>query len=96
MSHKNLQGLVSHGLTAYLSVFNLFLTQWIMAILSKGLKPDDFEPHNTLNLALQVFEAFSNFVDCESFLESNSPDISCSTWDKLGWLSWYMEQWPSG
>ena len=29
-----------------------------MAILSKGLKPDDFEPHNTLNLALQVFEAF--------------------------------------
>ena len=29
-----------------------------MAILSKGLKPDNFEPHNTLNLALQVFEAF--------------------------------------
>ena len=26
------------------------------------------------NLALQIFEAFS-FVDCESFIESNSPDI---------------------
>ena len=57
-SHKNLQGFVSQGLTAYLSVFNLLLTQWIMAILSKGFKPDNFEPHNSLNLALQVFEAF--------------------------------------
>ena len=54
---KLLQGLVSHELTAYLSVFNLFLTQWIMAILSKGCKPDNFEPCNSLNLALQIFEA---------------------------------------
>ena len=29
-----------------------------MAILSKGFKPDNFEPHNSLNLALQVFESF--------------------------------------
>ena len=33
---KSLQGLVSHELTAYFSVFNLFLTQWIMVILSEG------------------------------------------------------------
>ena len=39
------------------SVFNLFLTQWIMAILLKGCKPDNFEPHNSL-IALQMFEAF--------------------------------------
>ena len=36
VSQKLLQGLVSHELTAYLSVFDIFLTQWIMAILSKG------------------------------------------------------------
>ena len=41
-SQKLLQGLLSHELTAYLSVFNLFLTQWIMAILSKGCKPDNW------------------------------------------------------
>ena len=28
-----------------------------MAILSKGCKPDNFEPYNSLNLALQIFEA---------------------------------------
>ena len=27
--------------------FNLFLTQWIMAMLSKRCKPDNFEPHNS-------------------------------------------------
>ena len=50
-SQKLIQGLVSHGLTAYLSVFNLFLIQWIMVILSKGSKPDNFEPHNSLKLS---------------------------------------------
>ena len=48
---KLLQGLVSHELTLYLSVFKLFLTQWIMAILSKGCKPDNFESHNSLKLS---------------------------------------------
>ena len=46
-SQKLLQGLVSHELAAYLSVFDTFLTQWIMAILLKGCKPDKFEPHNS-------------------------------------------------
>ena len=66
ISNKLLQGLVSHKLTAYLSVFNLILTQWNMAILSKGCKPENFNPHNSLKLsftniwglALQIFEAF--------------------------------------
>ena len=75
-SQKLLQGLVSHELTAYLSVFNLFLTQWIMAILSKGCKPDNFEPHNSLKLSFtNIWGLRSNFVEYESFLESNSPDI---------------------
>ena len=47
---KLLQGLVSYEFTAYLSVFNLFLTQWIMVILSKLCKPDYFEPHDSVKL----------------------------------------------
>ena len=56
-SQKLLQGLASHQLTAYLPVFNLFLTRWIMTILSKGYKPDNFEPHTSLKLSFTNFEA---------------------------------------
>ena len=47
-----------------------------MAILSKGCKPDNFEPHNSLKLSFtNIRDLCSNFVECEFFLESNSPDI---------------------
>ena len=47
-----------------------------MAILSKGCKPDNFEPHNSLKLSFtNIWGLHSNFVECESFLDSNSPDI---------------------
>ena len=47
-----------------------------MAILSKGCKPDNFEPHNSLKLSFtNIRDLRSNFVECEPFLESNSPDI---------------------
>ena len=47
-----------------------------MAILSKACKPDNFESLNSLNLRFTNIPGLrSNFVDCESFLESNSPDI---------------------
>ena len=47
-----------------------------MAILSKAFKPDNFESHNSLKLSFTNIRGLrSNFVDCESFLESNSPDI---------------------
>ena len=75
-SQKLLQGLMSHEILTYISVFNLFLTQWIMAILSKGCKPGNFEPHNSLKLSFTNISGFhSSFVKCESFLESNSLDI---------------------
>ena len=51
VSQKLLQGLVSHELTAYRFVFDLFLFHE-MAILSKGHKPDNFESHNSLKLKL--------------------------------------------
>ena len=47
-----------------------------MAILSKACKPDNFELYNSLKLSLTNIRGLhSNFVDCEFFLESNSPDI---------------------
>ena len=47
-----------------------------MAILSKVYKPDNFESNNSLKLSFMNTRGLrSNFADCESFLESNSPDI---------------------
>ena len=47
-----------------------------MAILSKACKPDNFESHNSLKLSFTNIRGLrSNFVDCETFLESNSPGI---------------------
>ena len=47
-----------------------------MAILSNECKPNNFEScnspkHNFINIQ----DCHLNFVECESFLESNSPDI---------------------
>ena len=47
-----------------------------MVILSKACKPDNFESHNSLKLSFTNNRGLhSNFVDCKSCLESNSPDI---------------------
>ena len=47
-----------------------------MTILSKACKPDNFESYNFLKLSFTNIRGLrSNFVDCESFLESNSLDI---------------------
>ena len=47
-----------------------------MAILSKGFKPDNFESHNSLKPSFKnIYGLLWNFAECESFLESNSPDI---------------------
>ena len=45
-------------------------------IIKKECKPDNFESHNSLKLSFTNIQGLRlNFVDCESFLESNSPDI---------------------
>ena len=47
-----------------------------MAILSKACKQDNFESDNSLKLSFRNIQGLhSNFVDCESFLESKSLDI---------------------
>ena len=47
-----------------------------MAILSKACISDNFESYNSLKLKFMNIRGLrSNFVDCQSFPESNSPDI---------------------
>ena len=46
------------------------------AHIIKACKPDNSELHNSLKLSFVNIWGFRpNFVDCESFFESNSPDI---------------------
>ena len=46
-----------------------------MTVLSKATKPDNFEPHDSLKLSFtNIRDLQSNFFECESFLELNSPD----------------------
>ena len=77
-SHKKLlEGLVSHELTGYLSVIAYFYFNelWVYYV-SKTCKPDNFELHNSLKLSFSNILVFrSNFVDCESFLQSKSSYI---------------------
>ena len=47
-----------------------------MAILSKACKPDNFGSHNSLKLSFTNIRGLRlDFVDCESYLWSNSPNI---------------------
>ena len=47
-----------------------------MTTLSKACKPDNFESCISLKLSFTNIRGLRlNFVDCESFLESNSQDI---------------------
>ena len=47
-----------------------------MALLSKRCKPDNFESQNSLKLSFtNTRDVRLNFLEYESFLDSNSPDI---------------------
>ena len=47
-----------------------------MAILSKGCITNNFEPYTSLDHSFTDIAGLgSNFVECESFFETNSPDI---------------------
>ena len=59
-----------------------------MAILSKTCKRDKFESHNSLKFNFTNIWGFcSNFIDCEYFLETKSPDILALFETNLeGWI----------
>ena len=64
----------------FLFLTNLSLMNYGM--LPKACKPYNFELYNVLNLSYTNIQGLhSNFIDCESFLESNSSDIQalCKT-----------------
>ena len=93
-SQKLLQGLVSHEPTAYLSVYDLFLTQWIMAILSYYWKDVNQTTlnHTTLwNLALWISEDFNQILLIMNLSLNQLSWHSCSMWNKLGWLNWFWQ-----
>ena len=47
-----------------------------MVIFLKGHKPDNFDSHNSLKVSFtNIRGLLSSFVEYESFLESNSPDV---------------------
>ena len=65
---------MSRELTAYLSIFNQFKLNELWPYYKQHI--NHFELHNSLKLSFKNIRGLrSNFVDCESFLESNSPDI---------------------
>ena len=67
---------MSHELTAYVSIFNIFQLSELWPYYQKGCKPDNLESHNSLKFSFTKIQGLcSYFVDCESFPESNSPDI---------------------
>ena len=89
-SQKFLQVFVSQ-FTSYFSVFNSFLTQWIMAILSKGYKPDYFESPNFLKLNYEY--ARPSFKICWIWI---FPWVklswnSSSVWEKFWWLNSFWQ-----
>ena len=62
-----------------------------MTILSKGCTPDNLQSHNSLKVSfINIWGLHSNFTDCESFLESNSPSI-LAVIDKCRWLNWFWQ-----
>ena len=76
-------------------------TQLIIAILSTGCEPDNFESYNSLKLSFTNIRGIrSNFSS--SLSSSNVSFVwmwifpwiklfqhSSSMWDKLGWLNWF-------
>ena len=66
---------MSHELTTHLSIFNLFKLSELWPY-SQHVKPDNFESNNSLKLSFTNIRGLRpNFVDSESFFESNSPDV---------------------
>ena len=66
---------MSHELTTHLSIFNLFKLSELWPY-SQHVKSDNFESNNSLKLSFTNIRGLRpNFVDSESFFESNSPDV---------------------
>ena len=72
-SHKNSRIGISWTHSLLFWFITLFDSE--MTILSNVCKPDNLESHNSLKFSFTIWGLHSNYVGCESFLESNFPDI---------------------
>ena len=73
---------MSHELTAYLSIFNLFKLNELWPYYQKHVNQIILNRLTLLKVSFtNILDLFLNFVDCEFFLESNSPYIlaACET-----------------
>ena len=90
-SQKLLQGLVSHELTAYLSIFNLFKLNELWPYYQKYVNHIILNYVTLQSLDLQIFEAFAwNWWLC-IFHWIKLSWHSCSMWNKPGWLDWFWQ-----
>ena len=86
--------MLSHKPTAYLSVYNLFLTHWIINIIKGYYKPDSFESYN-----LQIFAcSLQNLKPLTS--QPNHPQISqirdkppTNQWEIASFFPWRHFPW---
>ena len=64
-----------------------------MVILSKGQKDINriTVNHTPLSNFTNIQGLSSNFAECESFVESNFPDILALCEKKLEWLNWFWQ-----
>ena len=61
-----------------------------MALSSKGCKPDNFKSHNSVKHSFTNIQGLhSNFIECESIFESNSPDILALSERNFDDLIWF-------
>ena len=79
--------LVSHELSLPFFFWCIF-NWWIMVVLSKGYKPDNFESHNSPKLSFTNMRYLFEFCWMWIFLECTFPDILalCESW-----LSWFWQ-----
>ena len=74
-SQKLLQGLISHELTACLSIFKIFKLSGLWPYYQKYVNQIILNHITVKHTFTNISGLRLNFVDCESFFELNSPDI---------------------
>ena len=73
--------MVSHELTACVSVFDLFLTQWVMAVLSKGCKADGFQSHDSLKLSFTSIQVLCSWIMSKMYICKSKFHVSYHIFD---------------
>ena len=90
-SKKLLQGFVSHKLTAYLCIFNLFKLNELGKYYQKKINQIILNCASLWSLALRIFEAFIRICWLWIFPSIKLSWHSSSVWNKPGSLNWFWQ-----